>query len=239
MEEDLDEETTQRASAASPSAPRSLKPELHKTATHSPAPPVAAAVTTSIITQHISIQNRAPLQQPTPQPQARASAPTSTTQPPISTQTPNLHPTVIAHASVSHPSVIQTLNHVIHGGGPKHIAHLAPSTTSPSPVQLASGHHPISHITVHPVAHLTPHIPALYSQPVAVTQPAVVGHITHTLSHAHPHVNGTSPNQAAAAIVSKQGAVMAHHQQLVGQTVLNPVTMVTMPSFPISTLKLA
>lgn len=219
MEEDQGEETTQRAS---PSAPPGLKPELLKPATHSPAPPVAAAVTTSIITNSISIQNRVPLQQP-----------------PVSTQTPNLHPTVIAHASVSHPSVIQTLNHVIHGGGPKHVAHLSPSTTSPSSVQLAPAHHPISHITVHPVAHLRPHIPALYSQPVAVTQPAVVGHIAHTLSHAHPHMNGTSPNQTAAAIVSKQGAVMAHHPQLVGQTVLNPVTMVTMPSFPISTLKLA
>ncbi|XP_013860752.1 max-binding protein MNT [Austrofundulus limnaeus] len=227
MEEDLDEET----SAASPSAPRGLKPELHKTAPRGPAPP---AVTASIISKHISIQNRAPLQQPTPQPQARAAAPTSTTQTPLSTQTPSLHPTVIAHASVSHPSVIQTLNHVIHGGGPQHVAHLAPSSTSPSSVQLAPGAHPISHITVHPVAHLGPHMPTLYSQPVAVTQPAVVGHIAHTLSHAH--VNGSSPNQAA---VGKQGAVMARHPQLVGQTVLNPVTMVTVPSFPISTLKLA
>ncbi|XP_013881939.1 max-binding protein MNT [Austrofundulus limnaeus] len=55
MEEDLDEET----SAASPSAPRGLKPELHKTAPRGPAPP---AVTASIISKHISIQNRAPLQ---------------------------------------------------------------------------------------------------------------------------------------------------------------------------------
>ena len=35
------------------------------------------------------------------------------------------------------------------------------------------------------------------------------------------------------------GAQVVHHPQLVGQTVLNPVTMVTMPSFPVSTLKLA
>lgn len=220
MEEDLDEETTQRAPSSSPPAP-------HKTAAQSPTPPAAAAVSASIITQHI-IPNRTSLP---------PSAPTSTPQPPISTQTPGLHPTVIAHASVSHPSVIQTLNHIIHRGGPKHVAHLAPSTTSTGSVQLASTHHPISHITVHPVAHLSPHIPTLYPQPVAVTQSAVVGHITHTLSHAH--MNGTSPTQAAAAIVGKQGAVMAHHPQLVGQAVLNPVTMVTMPSFPISTLKLA
>ncbi|XP_037836025.1 max-binding protein MNT isoform X2 [Kryptolebias marmoratus] len=225
MEEDPDEKTTQRASS-SPSVP-------HKAASHSPAPPAAAAITPSIITQHISIQSKAP------QLQTKPSAPTSTPQPPVSTQTPNLHPTVIAHASVSHPSVIQTLNHVLHGGAPKHVAHLAPSTTSTSSVQLAPAHHPISHITVHPVAHLSSHIPALYPQPVAVTQPAVVSHIAHTLSHAHPHVNGASPTQAAATIVGKQGPVMAHHPQLVGQTVLNPVTMVTMPSFPISTLKLA
>lgn len=205
MEEDLEEETTQRALPAPPS----VKPELKQTAVQSPPPPAA-----SIIAQHV-IPNRTP--------------PTSTP------QTPHLHPTVIAHASVPHPSVIQTLNHIIHGGGPKHVAHLAPSTAPTGSVQLASAHHPISHITVHPVAHLGPHIPALYPQPVAVTQPAVVGHITHTLSHAH--MNGTSPAQAA--IVAKQGAVMAHHPQLVGQAVLNPVTMVTMPSFPIGTLKLA
>ena len=35
------------------------------------------------------------------------------------------------------------------------------------------------------------------------------------------------------------GAQVVHHPQLVGQTVLNPVTMVTMPSFPVGTLKLA
>uniref|UniRef100_A0A3Q4GNA9 Max-binding protein MNT n=1 Tax=Neolamprologus brichardi TaxID=32507 RepID=A0A3Q4GNA9_NEOBR len=150
--------------------------------------------------------------------------------------TPSLHPTVIAHAPVSHPSVIQ----VIPSQSSKNIAQLGPSTTTSS-VQLAPGHQPISHITVHPVAHLSQHLPTLYSQPVAVTQPAVVGHITQTINHAH--VNGSAPAQPAATIVGKQTAVstqmMAHHPQLVGQTVLNPVTMVTMPSFPISTLKLA
>uniref|UniRef100_A0A1A7YWZ6 Max-binding protein MNT n=1 Tax=Iconisemion striatum TaxID=60296 RepID=A0A1A7YWZ6_9TELE len=209
--------------------------------TQSQTPP-GTAVPTSIITQHVSTLNKPPQPQSKPAAPPILPAPSSSTptQPPISTQThivttSNLHPTVIAHASMSHPSVIQAVNHVIHGGGPKHIPHLAPSTTS--------SHQPIGHITVHPVAHLGQHIPTLYPQPVAVTQPAMVGHITHTLNHVHPHMNGTSPTQAATAIVGKQGAVsaqmMAHHPQLVGQTVLNPVTMVTMPSFPISTLKLA
>ncbi|XP_047449417.1 max-binding protein MNT isoform X2 [Mugil cephalus] len=268
MDDDLDEEAAPREPSASPTVPPTMKPELHKTATpaQTPALTPATTTTTSFITQHISIQHKAPLQQPQvqllppvtpPQPLSKPAAPpalaatTSSTpvtpsQPLIPAQaqmvtTPSLHPTVIAHASVSHPSVIQAVNHVIQGGGPKHIAHLAPSTTSS--VQLATGHQHISHITVHPVAHLSQHIPTLYSQPVAVTQPAVVGHITHTLNHAHPHINGAASAQPAATIVGKQTAVstqmMAHHPQLVGQTVLNPVTMVTMPSFPISTLKLS
>ncbi|XP_068566480.1 max-binding protein MNT isoform X2 [Cebidichthys violaceus] len=261
MEDDLEDETALRAQTALPTVPQTMKPDLHKTAipTQTPTP-----ATTSFITQHISIQHKVPLHQPqlhpltvTPhQPVSRPAAPpaltTSSTriapgQPLIPTHTQmvtasSLHPTVIAHASVSHPSVIQAVNHVIQGGGPKHIAHLAPSTTTSS-VQLAPGHQPIGHITVHPVAHLSQHLPALYPQPVAVTQSAVVGHITHTLNHAHPHMNGTTTSQPAATIVGKQTAVstqmVTHHPQLVGQTVLNPVTMVTMPSFPISTLKLA
>lgn len=234
-----------------------MKPELHKTATPTQTP-TPTTTTTSFITQHISMQHKVPMQQPQPSPvtppqplpkpvltATTSSTPTTPSQPLIPTQTqmvtaPSLHPTVIAHASVSHPSVIQAVNHVIQGGGPKHIAHLSPSTTSS--VQLAPGHQPIGHITVHPVAHLSQHLPALYPQPVAVTQPAVVGHITHTLNHPHPQVNGTAPTQSAT-IIGKQTTMstqmMAHHPQLVGQTVLNPVTMVTMPSFPISTLKLA
>uniref|UniRef100_A0A3Q1FRH2 Max-binding protein MNT n=1 Tax=Acanthochromis polyacanthus TaxID=80966 RepID=A0A3Q1FRH2_9TELE len=255
MDDDPDEETAPRTPTALPAVPQTMKPELHKTAapTQTPTP-----TTTSFITQHISMQQKAPLQQPQPLPvtppqplpkpvltATTSSTPTTPSQPLIPTHTqmvtaPSLHPTVIAHASVSHPSVIQAVNHVIQGGGPKHIAHLAPSTTSS--VQLAPGHQPIGHITVHPVAHLSQHLPALYPQPVAVTQPAVVGHITHTLNHPHPQVNGTAPTQSAT-IIGKQttmsAQMMAHHPQLVGQTVLNPVTMVTMPSFPISTLKLA
>ncbi|XP_041797347.1 max-binding protein MNT isoform X2 [Chelmon rostratus] len=270
MDDDLEDDTAPRAQTALPTVPQTMKSELHKTATPTQTPTLTptttTTTTTSFITQHVSIQHKAPLHQPQlqplpvtpPQPVSKPAAPltltatTSTTpttpsQPLIPTQTqmvtmPSLHPTVIAHASVSHPSVIQAVNHVIQGGGPKHIAHLAPSTTTSS-VQLAPGHQPISHITVHPVAHLSQHLPGLYPQPVAVTQPTVVGHITHTINHAHPQMNGTAPSQPAAAIVGKQTAVstqmVAHHPQLVGQTVLNPVTMVTMPSFPISTLKLA
>ncbi|KAM9318874.1 max-binding protein MNT [Pholidichthys leucotaenia] len=262
MDDDLDDEITPKASTALPDVPQTTKPELHKTAMPTQTPTLTPTTTASFISQHISVKQKAPLAHsqlpsltPAP-PLANAGAspiPMATTsstlttpsQPQNPTQmvtTPSLHPTVIAHASVSHPSVIQAVNHVIQGGGPKHITHLAPSTT-PSSVQLAPSHHPIGHITVHPVAHLSPHLPALYPQPVAVTQPAVVGHITHTLNHTHPQVNGTPPTQPTTAMVGKQTAVstqmMAHHPQLVGQTVLNPVTMVTMPSFPISTLKLA
>ncbi|XP_035535908.1 max-binding protein MNT isoform X2 [Morone saxatilis] len=268
MDDDLEDEPASRAQTALPTVPQTMKPELHKAATPTLTPTLTpATTTTSFITQHISIQHKAPpqlqphlqplpvtLPQPLSKPAApltltatTSSTPTTPSQPLIPTQTqmvtvPSLHPTVIAHASVSHPSVIQAVNHVIQGGGPKHIAHLAPSSTTSS-VQLAPGHQPIGHITVHPVAHLSQHLPALYPQPVAVTQPAVVGHITHTINHAHTQMNGTVPSQPTAAIVGKQTAVstqmVAHHPQLVGQTVLNPVTMVTMPSFPISTLKLA
>eukprot|EP00064_Thunnus_orientalis_P004435 superscaffoldBa00000404_g4447 len=262
MDDDLDEETTPRAPTALPTVPQTMKPELHKTVTPTQTPTLTPTTTTSFITQHISIQHKAPLLQPQPQPQPQpvtppqpaskpavppalttSSTPTTPSQALIPTHTqmvtsPSLHPTVIAHASVSHPSVIQAVNHVIQGGGPKHIAHLAPSTPTSS-VQLAPGHQPIGHITVHPVAHLGPHLPALYPQPVAVTQSAVVGHITHTLNHSHAQVNGTVASQPNAAIVGKQTTMVAHHPQLVGQTVLNPVTMVAMPSFPISTLKLA
>ncbi|KAL8199268.1 UNVERIFIED_CONTAM: hypothetical protein K2H54_039000 [Gekko kuhli] len=147
--------------------------------------------------------------------------------------------TVIAHTATTHASVIQTVNHVIQGPQPKHIAHIAPSTSSP--VQLTTTAQPIGHITVHPatlnhVAHLGQQLP-VYPQPVAVSQP-VVGHIAHTISH--QQVNGTtSLGQPAVMAKPAVGTQVVHHPQLVGQTVLNPVTMVTMPSFPVSTLKLA
>ncbi|NXB68595.1 MNT protein, partial [Struthidea cinerea] len=147
--------------------------------------------------------------------------------------------TVIAHTATTHASVIQTVNHVIQGPQTKHIAHIAPSTSSP--VQLTTAAQPIGHITVHPatinhMAHLGPQLP-IYPQPVAVSQP-VVSHIAHTISH--QQVNGTtSLGQPAVMAKPAVGTQVVHHPQLVGQTVLNPVTMVTMPSFPVSTLKLA
>ncbi|XP_078535430.1 max-binding protein MNT isoform X2 [Lissotriton helveticus] len=148
--------------------------------------------------------------------------------------------TVIAHTATTHASVIQTLNHVLPGHQAKHIAHIAPSTSSP--VQLSSSGQPIGHITVHPatinhVTHMGQQLPTIYPQPVAVGQP-VMSHITHAISH--QQVNGTS-NLSQQAVIAKPtvGTQVVHHQQLVGQTVLNPVTMVTMPPFPVSTLKLA
>ncbi|XP_060792422.1 MAX network transcriptional repressor b isoform X2 [Neoarius graeffei] len=147
----------------------------------------------SILPSHIAIQHKPSTP---PQPQNTAIAP---------------QPSVIAHASVSHASVIQAVNHVL------------PAVSKP-----------IGHITVHPVT--------LYPQPVAVSQPPVLGHITQTLAQppqSHSHVNGAAVGQQGA-VVGKPTAVVAHHHAgLVGQAVLNPVTMVTVPPFPVSTLKLA
>lgn len=229
--------------------PVALLPELKKS--HSALP---------LITQHISIPHKqsktlspipsaqlspvaaaAPItapalsSMPALAPNGPPSTPAPQTLPPAQTHivtTASLQPSVIAHAgSASHASVIQTINHVIQPSS-KHVAHIAPSSSSS--VQLAPGPQSISHITV-------AHLPAIYPQPVTVTQPAVMSHIAHTLSHGQ--MNGTSASAAQSAMVGKQTAVGAqvvtHHPQLVGQTVLNPVTMVTMPSFPVSTLKLA
>ncbi|KAI5096855.1 max-binding protein MNT isoform X1, partial [Silurus meridionalis] len=147
----------------------------------------------SILPSHIAFQHKASTP---PHPQNAAIAP---------------QPSVIAHASVSHASVIQAVNHVL-------------------PASSKS----ISHITVHPVT--------LYPQTVAVSQSSVLGHITQTLTQqpqSHSHVNGAAVAQQGT-IVGKPTAVVAHHHTgLVGQAVLNPVTMVTMPPFPVSTLKLA
>ncbi|XP_072318889.1 max-binding protein MNT [Eucyclogobius newberryi] len=242
LDDELDDDMELEQSPP-PAAPAVTKPELHKTVV----PPEKSALnSTSYIIQHKAAP--APPTVPPPRPLLKP-APTQTVTPMLSSSvhspalkpmgpSPALHPTVIAHSSVSHPSVIQTLNHVIQTH-PKHIAHLVPSTSG-GPVHLTPAHQPIGHITVHPVTHL----PALYSQSVAVTQPGIVGHITHTLNHAHPQLNGTAPNQpSTGALVGKQTTLgtqmVTHHTQLMGQTVLNPVTMVTMPPFPISTLKLA
>ncbi|KAJ3589977.1 hypothetical protein NHX12_007934 [Muraenolepis orangiensis] len=267
-DDDLDGETAHRVTTALPAVPQALPPEQQrKTPSLTPAPPPSASATVATHPlQHISIQHKAMVPQtlalPKPLAATVSGVPSATAiQALIPTQTqmvtapqPCLQPTVIAHAPASHASVIHAVNHVIQATGHKHMAHLAPSTTTTTTtgaLQLAPGRHhhhhhhqQISHITVHPVAHLGPHLPTIYSQSVAVSQPTMVGHIAHTLSHAHAQLNGGMPGQpaggiaaATTAIVSKQTAVGAqvvpHHPQLVGQTMLNPVTMVTMPSFPV------
>ncbi|CAL8351131.1 unnamed protein product [Lota lota] len=231
--DDEDGETARRMPTALPAVP----PEQRKTpALTSVPPPPPIVATHPLLPQHISIQHKPPVHQtlalPKPTVLAASGVPSATAiqalipaQTQVVTSQPCLQPTVIAHAPASHASVIQAVNHVIQAAGHKHMAHLAPSSTSGA-VQLATGHRHqhhhhqhISHITVTPVAHLGPHLPTIYSQSVAVTQ-----------------LNGGMPGQTAggAAVVSKQtGAQMvAHHPQLVGQAMLNPVTMVTMPSFP-------
>ncbi|XP_029303404.1 MAX network transcriptional repressor b isoform X2 [Cottoperca gobio] len=206
--------------------------------------------------------------------QAIALAPVLGPPPPLQThpiQPPamQVQPTVIAHAAVSHPSVIQAVNHGL-PSNLKHLTHIAPSpgpmSSMPQPIAaapVAATHQtmtaqPIGHITVHPVAHLggplQSHLPTLYPQGVSVSQPTMMGHITHTFTHhALPHVqanpqantNGAQVNSAAminhgSPSLGKPTAVLAPHPQLVGQAaVLNPVTMVTVPTFPVGTLKLA
>ncbi|KFV75502.1 Max-binding protein MNT, partial [Struthio camelus australis] len=204
-------------------------------------PSNAASHHPAVLPQHLSIQQKQtpahaqpPIQtQALVQPQAIVPAQTHI----VAAST--VQSTVIAHTATTHASVIQTVNHVIQGPQTKHIAHIAPSTSSP--VQLTTAAQPIGHITVHPatinhMAHLGQQLP-IYPQPVAVSQP-VVSHIAHTISH--QQVNGTT-NLGQQAVMAKPavGTQVVHHPQLVGQTVLNPVTMVTMPSFPVSTLKLA
>ncbi|XP_072548108.1 max-binding protein MNT [Salminus brasiliensis] len=244
IDEDMEEESPSAAPVALPKVPLTLQLELRKSLTqHMSIPPkcsepIQLAPAVQPAPASAPTQPSAPSLSPTPaqapnglsalaplQPQAQVMVPQSLS----STHTrivssPSLQPTVITHAAAaSHASVIQAVNHVIQAG----------------PKQLAHGPQPIGHITVHPVAHLGQHLSTLYPQPVTVAQPTVVSHIAHTLSHGQ--VNGTSqPSPQAAAMVAKQTPqVVAHHPQLAGQTVLNPVTMVTMPSFPVSTLKLA
>lgn len=204
------------------SSPRPSAARPHP-ALSEPRPCLPAPLPTSILPSHITIQHKpsVPLSVAPSLPQTAAVTPQAIA------PAPPPQPTVIAHASVSHASVIQAVNHVLPAAS-KHLAHIAPS---------GGGGQPIGHITVHPVAHL-------YPQSVAVSQSAMVGHITHTLAH-HPHthaqVNGTpAASGQHGAVVGKTTTMVAHHHTgLVGQTVLNPVTMVTVPPFPVSTLKLA
>ncbi|KAM4726954.1 MAX network transcriptional repressor b [Anableps anableps] len=269
-DQDVDEE------AASRPAPTSL-----------PKPALSILQAQPLLAPHLAIQHAAlplsgvlttsPPSGPPP-PQAIAPAPPPGPPPPLPPQHPlhtpavQVQPTVIAHAAVSHPSVIHSVSHTLPANH-KHLTHIAPSpgpaSSTPQPIAAAAAAapvtathqhiaQPIGHITVHPVAHLgaplASHLPTLYPQGVPVTQPTMVGHITHTFTHhALPHVqaspqantNGAQVNSTAVVSqgspsLGKPTAVLAPHPQLVGQAaVLNPVTMVTVPTFPVSTLKLA
>lgn len=253
--------------APAPSAPASLP---------KPAPPILQAQ--PLLTPHLSIQHAtlplsgvltAPSPSGPPPPQAIAPAPAPGPPPlpvpahSIATTAVQVQPTVIAHAAVSHPSVIQAVSHTLPANH-KHLTHIAPSpgpssgpqpiiaapATPAAPQQIAA--QPIGHITVHPVAHLgaplTSHLPTLYPQGMSVSQPTMVGHITHTFApptlphvQANPQANSNGPQVNSATVVSqgspslgKPTAVLAPHPQLVGQAaVLNPVTMVTVPTFPL------
>ncbi|XP_033501851.1 MAX network transcriptional repressor b [Epinephelus lanceolatus] len=247
-----------------------------------PKPTPAILQAQPLLTPHLSIQHATlPLSgvlttpSPSAPPQAIAPAPAPGPPPPqpshpIQQPAMQVQPTVIAHAAVSHPSVIQAVNHGLPANHLKHLTHIAPSpgptTSIPQPIAAAPAaatHQPIAaqpigHITVHPVAHLggplPSHLPTLYPQGVSVSQPTMVGHITHTFAHhtlphvqANPQANTNGAQVNSAAVISqgspslgKPTAVLAPHPQLVGQAaVLNPVTMVTVPTFPVSTLKLA
>ena len=260
FEQDMDEDVS------APPAPALLT---------KPAPPILQAQ--PLLSPHLSIQHTAlplsgvlttPSPSGPPPPQAIAPAPGPPPLPPAHLIQPpvlQVQPTVIAHAAVSHPSVIQAVNHTLPANH-KHLTHIAPSpgptASIPQPLTAAQANHqhitaqPIGHITVHPVAHLgaplQSHLPTLYPQGVSVSQPTMVGHITHTFTHhtlphvqANPQANTNGAQVNSATMVSqgsslgKPTAVLAPHPQLVGQaTVLNPVTMVTVPTFPVSTLKL-
>ncbi|XP_041053210.1 max-binding protein MNT [Carcharodon carcharias] len=197
----------------------------------------------SLLPQHLSVQQKPPQTQAQVQIQPQALIPSQTVMPAQThiVTASTLQPTVIAHAApASHASVIHTaVNHVIQASQAKHIAHIAPATSSS--VQLTTAAQPIGHITVHPatlshMAHLGQQLPAIYPQPMTVNQP-VVSHLTHAITH--QQVNGTAPVGQQAVVTKQAVGPQVVHQQIVGQTVLNPVTMVTMPSFPVSTLKLA
>ncbi|XP_014821421.1 PREDICTED: max-binding protein MNT [Calidris pugnax] len=231
MDEDMEDD---RPVNSLPKLTQRQHPELLKAV-----PSNAASHHPAVLPQHLSIQQKPAPAQPPIQTQALVPPPAIVPAQTHIVAASTVQSTVIAHTATTHASVIQTVNHVIQGPQTKHIAHIAPSTSSP--VQLTTAAQPIGHITVHPatinhMAHLGQQLP-IYPQPVAVSQP-VVSHIAHTISH--QQVNGTT-NLGQQAVMAKPavGTQVVHHPQLVGQTVLNPVTMVTMPSFPVSTLKLA
>ncbi|XP_053704119.1 MAX network transcriptional repressor b [Synchiropus splendidus] len=237
-----------------------------------PTPPAVIQAPPPPLTPHLSIQHTSlPLPgvlatppssaPPAPPPPAIAPAPPPPPPPPQSAMT--VQPTVIAHAAVSHPSVIQAVSHAL-PTNLRHLTHIAPSpgpaSSTPQPSAAAAPTHqtitaqPIGHITVHPVTHLgaqlPPHLPTLYPQSVSVSQTTMVSHIAHSFAHhtlphvhANPQANTPAGQVSSAAVVSHGGkptAVLAPHPQPIGQAaVLNPVTMVTVPMYPVNTLKLA
>ncbi|XP_061558220.1 max-binding protein MNT-like isoform X3 [Phycodurus eques] len=143
-------------------------------------------------------------------------------------------PTVIARAAVaprpsavSHPSVIRAVSRALPANH-KHLPHIAPS---PGPALSAR---PVGHVAARLGAPLPSRLPALYPQGVSVSQPAVVGHVAHAF--APTPAGAAAGQQGATAAPGKPAAVLAPHPQLVGQAA---VTMVTVPTFPVSTIRLA
>ncbi|XP_035242024.1 max-binding protein MNT-like [Anguilla anguilla] len=169
-------------------------------------------------------------------PQAIVSAPQATVSAPSSAPQPISHITVHPVAHLYPPTMMSHLAHTL--------THAQVNTLTHAQVNT------LTHAQVNTLTHAQ--VNALSHAQVNTLSPAQVNTLSHaqvnTLSHAqvntlsHAQVNTLSQAQVNAlthAQVNCQPAVVTHHSQLVGQTVLNPVTMVTMPSFPVSTLKLA
>ncbi|CAL8304135.1 unnamed protein product [Gadus morhua 'NCC'] len=203
-EEDLDqdfEDEDMPAPLLSEPPPIAPPPILqaHALLTLQPAPlPLSGVLTTPPM-------GGVPVQSQAPPPQAIAPAPQAIAPHPPQPSAAQAQPSVIAHAAVSHPSVIQAVHH-------KHLTPIAPSPgpapAAPQPAAVAAA----QRVTV---THLGP---ALYPQALTVSQ-----HITHTFTHHHhPHA---TPN--GLHVNGGQTAVLAPHPQLGGQTtLLNPVTLV-------------
>ncbi|KAG7269422.1 LOW QUALITY PROTEIN: hypothetical protein CRUP_015460 [Coryphaenoides rupestris] len=257
-EEDLDQDILDEdVSAPSPAKPLPKAPppiiQAHPLlALQHAALPLSGVLTTPSNTAGgLAVQSNAP------PPQAIAPAPQAIALHPLRPSAVQVQPTVIAHAAVSHPSVIQAVHHAPLPANHKHLAHIAPSpgpaSTMLQPMAAAPGRRGTAEATAGGLAHRTHHgsparLPTLYPQAMSVAQPTVVGHITHTFTHHHHHphhhhalatANGVQVNGAAVVGPATLGkpAVLAPHPQLVGPAaVLNPVTLVNVP---VGTLKLA
>ncbi|CAL8280517.1 unnamed protein product [Arctogadus glacialis] len=203
-EEDLDQDfEDEDMPAPLPSEPPPIAPppivQAHALLTLQPAPlPLSGVLTTPPM-------GGVPVQSQAPPPQAIAPYPPQ----PSAAQA---QPSVIAHAAVSHPSVIQAVHH-------KHLTPIAPSP-GPAPAAPQPPAGAAQRVTV---THLGP---ALYPQALTVSQ-----HITHTFTHHHhPHHHAMAPAHATPNglhVNGGQTAVLASHPQLGGQTtLLNPVTLV-------------